>query len=75
MCVIFVTGNHEIHYPFICKDKQKFNELENLLYEKFPKYKETENFFTVNGNKVNKSKTLEENKIKDGDVILLNIFE
>ena len=75
MCVIFVTGNHEIHYPFICKDKKKFNELENLLYEKFPKYKETENFFTVNGNKVNKSKTLEENKIKDGDVVLLNVFE
>ena len=29
MCVIFVTGNQEIHYPFICKDKQKFNESEN----------------------------------------------
>ena len=75
MCVIFVTGNQEVHYPFICKDKQKFNELENLLYEKFPNYKETENFFTVNGNKINKSKTLEENKIKDGDIILLNVFE
>ena len=75
MCVIFVTGNQEIHYPFICKDKQKFNELENILYEKFPNYKKNENFFTVNGNKINKSKTLEENKIKDGDVIQLNAFE
>ena len=29
----------------------------------------------VNRNKINKSKTLEENKIKDGDIILLNVFE
>ena len=45
------------------------------FYEKYPEFKDTENFFLVNGNKINKYRTLKENGIKDCDIILLNIIE
>ena len=38
-----------------------------------PKYKETENFFTSDGKLINKLKTLEENNIKDGQIILMGV--
>jgi len=46
-----------------------------MLYEKFPKYKETENVFISNSVKINKLKTLEENNIKDGQIIMMTVFE
>ena len=72
MCLIFINDGQTVKQPIICKDTHKFNEVENLLYEKCPEYKETENYFLVNGDKINKSKTLIENRIKDGQVILIN---
>ena len=76
MCVIFqCTDDQEIHCPIICKDKQIFNNLENMLYEKFPKYKETENVFISNSAKINELKTLEENNIKDGQIIMMTVFD
>ena len=48
-----------------------FDNLENLFYEKFDKYKETENNFLCNGGAINKSQTLEENNIKDGSIIVM----
>ena len=44
-----------------------------MLYEKYPKYIETENFFVVCGNKINKHKTLEQNNINNNDIIILKI--
>ncbi len=44
-----------------------------MLYEKYPKYTDTENFFVVGGNKINRNKTLEENNIKNNDIITLII--
>ena len=72
MCLIIQSTDQSVHYPIICKNTLKFFEVENLLYEKCPEYKETENYFLVNGDKINKSKTLIENRIKDGQVILIN---
>ena len=52
-----------------------FAKLEASLYEYYPKYKETENYFLVNGKKVNKHKTLEENIINDNDILTLGVFD
>ena len=72
MCVIIqCTDDQEIHYPIICKDKQIFNSLENKLYEKYTKYKESENFFFSEAKKINKLKTLKENNIKNGQIIFM----
>ena len=69
--VIFVTDDQKVHYSLICKDNEKFNNVENRLYEVYPQYEEEENYFTVNGRKIIKSKTLKDNKIKYSDIIVM----
>ena len=56
----------------ICKDTDIFVKIEVQLYEKYPEYKESENYFICNGIKINKYKSLKENGIKDNDLIFLN---
>ena len=76
MSIIFTTGNRGIYHSVICKNNELFSNVENRLYEEgFPEYKETKNFFTFKGLKVNKDETLEENKIKNSDVIILNVLD
>ena len=75
MTVIFQSfEDKELHCPIICKEKLSFYKLEELLYDKYPKYIETENEFYVGENKINKLKTLEENNIKDGQIIMIKIL-
>ena len=50
-----------------------FNVIEKKLYDDFKEFYETENYFTLNGNEINKLKSLEKNNIKNNDVIILNI--
>jgi len=69
--LIFMSYNQEIHYSLICKDSDKFTNVENLLYDEFPKYREVENYFISEGNKINKYKTLKENNLKNGSIIML----
>ena len=75
MTVIITSNDQSIHNSIICKNTDKFNKVENRLYELFPEYSETENYFVVNGNKINKYKTLDDNKINDNDIIVLNVLE
>jgi len=73
--IIFVSSDQKIHYSLICKNTQKFAFVEQELYDIFPEYKETENFFLLNGEKINRNKTIEENNIKFSDKIMVNKFE
>ena len=69
--VIFTSSDENMYYSIICKNTQKFTELENKLYNDYPEYSGTYNYFMVNGNKVNKFKSLDENKIRNNDIIIL----
>ena len=71
MSVIFVSSDQNVHYSVICKNTDKFSRIESMLYDEYPEYSESENHFLVNGNKVNKHKSLEFNKIKNNDIIML----
>ena len=71
MSVIISSYDQKINCSFICKNTDIFNKLENSLYDKYPEYKDVENYFVVNGNRINKYKNLEENKIKDNEIITL----
>ena len=64
-----------VHYSVVCKLSQKFSEAEKSLYEEYPQYKKTINYFLFNGNIVDKEKTLEENKMKNGSVIIMKLAE
>jgi len=69
--VEFASLDEKFHYSCICKNTDKFNKIENMLYEEYPEYSKSENHFYVNGNEINKNKSLEFNKIKSNDVIIL----
>ena len=75
MTVIFFSNDQKIHYAFICKDTDKFSVVENLLYDIYPEYHYSKNFFTANGDKIDSSKTLKQNNIKFSDIILLNKYD
>ena len=69
--VIFISGDENMYYSLICKNTEKFNSVENRLYDIYPDYQEGENCFYINGNKITKSKTLDENGIKYSDIIMM----
>ena len=75
MCVHFSSSNGEINYSIPCVNSDIFEEIERKLYKEYPKYRETNNIFLYNGSSINRLKTIEENKIKSGELILLNVFE
>ena len=72
MSIIIWSTDQGVHSSFICKNTDLFVHIELKVYEKYPKYTENENYFTVNGIKINKYKSLEKNEIKDSDIIILN---
>ena len=77
IAVLFITqGSQDIfNYTMACKTSDLFVRLEERLYHDFPKYRNYETFFMVNTRRIFRFKTLEENKIKNNDIISLFINE
>ena len=75
MTIVFTSVNQKLNYSMICKNTDTIHKLEAQLYKEYPKLGEAEYYFICNGAKVKKFKTLEELKIKSGDVIVLNEVE
>lgn len=73
--VIFTSSDQKIHQSIICKNTEKFSRLEETLYEKFPEYSDTSNFFYVKDKTVSRFKSLKENNINDSEIILLKKIE
>ena len=73
--VNFISIDQRIHYPVSCTSDSLISRLEEELYNEYPEYKEYFTYLTVNGHLVKRFKTIEENKIKKGDAILVNIYE
>ena len=69
--VIFTSSDQNMFYSIICKNTQKFIELEKKLYNDYPEYSKSDNYFMINGNRVDKTKSLDKNKIRNNDVIIL----
>ena len=60
------------HYCLPCKNTDKFVRLEEKLNNDYPQLKEHETYFLVNGRRIKRFKTLDENNIKSNDII--NVF-
>lgn len=73
--LIFTSGDKKILHSIICKNTSKFSSIESQLYDKYPNYSKSNNLFTVCGNKININKSLKDNKIKNNDIIVLNVIE
>ena len=63
------------HFNLICKKRDLFVRLEERLYENFPQYKEFDIYFLVDGRRIKRFKTLEQNNINNNDIINLFIID
>ena len=72
MAIIFNSVDQKVNYPMICKNTDTINKLEAKLYEEYPNLSERENYFLCKGGVINKFQSFEKNKIKNGDIIILN---
>ena len=73
--VIFQSKDQKILYSIICAKTDKFSKIEDKLYEKFPELEEGDNYelyFTINGKKVKKAKTIADNNINYSDIVTIN---
>ena len=74
LSVIFISKDESMHHSIICKNIEKFSDVESRLYKIYPEQLESENYFLVNGKRVNRFKSIEENKIKNIDILRLIFF-
>ena len=74
ICVNFVSmGIQDIgNYGLVCKNTDLFVRLEERLYNDFPQFKNYETYFELKTNRIKRFKTLDENNIKNKDII--NVF-
>ena len=69
----FVSREENITYPMACPKKDIFANAEKKLYKQFPQLKSKKIYFIANGNVINRSLTIAENKIENGTAILIKV--
>ena len=73
IAILFKSLDENIQRPISCKMTDTFIQIEEKIYNEYPEYKDFNTYFTVNGNEIERNKTIDENKIKDGNIIIINI--
>lgn len=71
MTVTIISFDEEIRITTTCHKNDYLSLIEELLYEQYPEYKNKNNFFYLKSKIVDKYKNLENNGVKDNDIILL----
>ena len=72
MKIQFCSIDQQIKYTIYCYKTDNFSKIEKELYDKFPGLKSQNFCFIAYGDVVNRSLTLEQNKIKNDTTILIN---
>ena len=75
LSIIISTEDKNTLYSIICKSTDKFIKIKEKFYENVPEFGKLENLFYLNENEINESKTLEENGIKNSDLIIFKKVE
>ena len=71
MVITIISTDENIHFSIACHYSDKFSKIEELLYNEYPQYKNDDNYFFLNGNRIDNNKNLKKNNIKNNDIILL----
>ena len=71
MVINFISTDNSIHKGIKCVETDTFAEVEEKLYQIYDNFRDTNNMFTINGRTILRFRNLKENKIKDGDIVLL----
>ena len=73
--ILFNSVKQDMHRPISCKTTDSFAKIEEKIYNEYPEYKDYDTFLTANGQTLKRFKTIEENGIKDGNIILVNLLD
>ena len=71
MVVNFISTDYSVNCGIACLPTDTFADVEAKLYKIYDNLRNTNNNFTVNGHGVLRFQTIQENKIHDGDKIIL----
>ena len=71
----FMSHDQNINFPMTCKGTETFSEIEDKLYNQYPEYRNGNNTFLSNGKIIQRFKTINENGIKNGDIIIMMPLE
>ena len=71
IAVNFVSAPLRVNCPMFCKSTDILSKLEKELYTEYPELKHKNIYFIANGKLLNNSDTLEQNKIKNRNIILI----
>ena len=75
IAVNFYSLDQKIHFPMVCYNTDIFSSVVNKLCIEFPELKKKNIFFIHNGDVKNTSATIEQNKIKNGENILIDFYQ
>jgi hypothetical protein len=69
----FISADQRINFKYktVCRLTDKFSFLEEKLFDEYPELKDRKIYFILKGGLINRSDTIIENNIKDGDTILI----
>jgi len=70
--IIFESSDQTMHYSMICKNTDTISVLEKRLYKEYPDFIDSDNIFLSKGNAINRNKSFESYKIKNGDIIVVS---
>ena len=74
--VLIKSIDQKVDTALTIQKSELFVRLEEQLYDEYPEYKDLDNiYFTVNGNKIKRFRTIQENNLKNKDKILLNNYD
>ena len=68
----FKSGDQKINCSVICKNTDIFNSVANKIFEKNQVFKEYGNIFLCNDIQVNEYKSIKENNLRDGNMIIID---
>ncbi len=69
--VYFTSIDQKINLPIPCIKTDIFAQIEEKLYQKYPEYRETNNYFLYNGKQILRFKSIEDNKIGNEFPVIL----
>ena len=75
LTILILSRDRQINKPIACKNTDIFFEIEENLYSEFPKLKQSNKIYLVNGDKIEPNLSIEKNNIKDDTTIIVEFLE
>ncbi len=73
--VTFKSIDQKVDIAFSVPKTDLFVKLEEKLYIQYPDFRDSNNYFTINGRMIKRFRTIQENQLNNFDKILLNVYE